>query len=151
MKKYLGFSLIGILAVGAFVAFGPETMEAQRASLNFILGNARAQVAERPAILNSFIAQTTTGATAALVTDPSVRTHSIQLIVVGGPSGCTYRLQGSNDGGTTWYNISAADITCTSSINAFEVDKPTARVRGNLLTLTGGTTPSITLHYVGVQ
>lgn len=97
----------------------------------------------------TFTTQTATGATAssgALRGTPV--NHAINLVVTGGPATCTYRLQGSANG-TTWYNISAADITCTSSATAFEANKPTRYVRGNLLTLTGGTTPTVTLQYVG--
>ena len=95
-------------------------------------------------------AQTATGQTAAIsVSNKGILTsHTIGLVVTGGPSGCTYRLQGSRDG-TNWFNISAADITCTSSTVAYEANKPFPRVRGNLLTLTGGTAPTVTLHYVG--
>ena len=74
--------------------------------------------------------------------------HTIELITTGAPSGCTYRLQGSSDG-TTWFNISAADITCTSSTVSFEANKPAKYVRGNLLTLTAGTSPTVTLKYIG--
>lgn len=100
-------------------------------------------------VSNSFAAQSAVGATSALVPTFIPQTHTAQLIVTGGPTGCTYRLQGSNDGGATWFNISAADITCTTTTSSFEVNKPGVRIRGNLLTLTGGTTPTVTLHYAG--
>ena len=97
--------------------------------------------------VNSFTAQTAVGQTAGFdVGTASV--HSIQLVVTGAPTACTYRLQGSNDG-TTWYHISAADITCTSSIVSFESNKPARFVRGDLKTLTGGASPTVTLHYAG--
>lgn len=127
-------------------------VEAQRANLTYILGHNREQAVMRPGVRNSFTAQNATGATAAFVADAGVLTmHNSQLVVTGGPATCTYRLQGSNDGGTTWYNISAADITCTATTNSVTVDVPAARIRGNLLTLTGGTAPTVTLHYAGRQ
>jgi len=97
----------------------------------------------------TFTTQTTTGATASsgLMRGYAVN-HTAELIVTGGPATCTYRLQGTGDG-TTWFNISAADLTCTSTTVGFEANKPVAQVRGNLLTLTGGTTPTVTLKYIG--
>lgn len=104
-----------------------------------------------PGFTRVFAAQTGTGATASsgAIRGTPVH-HAINLVVTGAPATCTYRLQGSANG-TTWYNISAADITCTSSATAFETGKPTRYVRGNLLTLTGGTAPTVTLQYVGGQ
>lgn len=97
-----------------------------------------------------FPAQTAVGQTAgsgALRGTPT--SHAIHIVSTGAPTGCTYRLQGSANG-SVWYNISAADITCTAAGGtAFETGKPTRYVRGNLLTLVGGTSPTVTLHYVG--
>ena len=147
----LGVALLTLAAVINLENISAN-VSAQRAGLTYILGHDRAQQVLRPGVRNSFTAQNATGATSAFVADSGVLSlHNSQLIVTGGPSGCTYRLQGSNDGGTTWYNISAADITCTSSINSVTVDVPAPRIRGNLLTLTGGTAPTVTLHYAGVQ
>lgn len=108
-----------------------------------------AQIGDFRGFQKTFTAQTAVGATA---TSGLMRgipiAHTAELVVTGAPTGCTYRLQGSRDG-VTWFNISAADITCTSSTVAFENGKPAVSVRGNLLTLTGGTTPSVTLKYIG--
>ena len=82
----------------------------------------------------TFTAQTTPGQTAALAVNVP-NSHSIQLVVANAPTVCTYRLQGSNDG-ATWYDISAGDITCTTSVQSYEQNKPTMWVRGNLLTFT---------------
>lgn len=97
----------------------------------------------------AFAAQSGTGATASTggLRGTPVN-HAIELIVTGGPAACTYRLQGSRDG-STWYNISASDITCTTTTVAFEANKPARMIRGNLLTLSGGTAPTVTLKYVG--
>lgn len=98
---------------------------------------------------NSFAAQSATGQTSAFVPAAIVKDHSVQLVTTGAPTACTYRLQGSNDGGTTWFDLSASDITCTSSTVAFEGTKPTVRIRGNLTALSGGTSPTVTFHYAG--
>lgn len=99
----------------------------------------------------TFTTQTTTGATASSGLMRGIPlAHAIELIVTGGPATCTYRLQGTRDG-TTWFNVSASDITCTSTTVAFESGKPAVSVRGNLLTLTGGTSPTVTLKYIGAN
>lgn len=97
----------------------------------------------------SFITQTATGATVAF--DPAMVTqdHGSQIVVTGGPAGCTYDLEGSNDGGTTWFDITASPVTCTSTVESFVTGKPVDMVRGDLVTLSGGTTPTVTLHYAG--
>lgn len=115
------------------------------ACLVFLLLQARVDAAVSGAA--SFSAQNAVGQTAAV--DVGVASvHAIQLVVTGSPAGCTYRLQGSNDG-TNWFDISASDITCTSSAVSFEANKPARFVRGDLKTLTGGSSPTVTLHYAG--
>ena len=108
-----------------------------------------AQTGDFRGFQKTFTAQTAVGATASsgLMRGVPVA-HTAELIVTGTPTTCTYRLQGSRDG-VTWFNISAADITCTATTVAFENGKPAVTVRGNLLTLTGGTSPTITLKYIG--
>lgn len=96
----------------------------------------------------AFTAQTAVGATTGVAMKGIPIQHTIELIVTGAPATCTYSLQGSRDG-TTWFTISASAITCTSTTVAFEANKPTVYVRGNLLTLTGGTAPTVTLKYIG--
>lgn len=106
-------------------------------------------------ISKTFTTQTATGATtgygvaSASASNAGVPiNHTVELIVTGGPATCTYSLQGSADN-STWFTISASAITCTSTTVAFEANKPTKYVRGNLLTLTGGTAPTVTLKYIG--
>lgn len=108
-----------------------------------------AQVGSFIGYQKTFTAQTTVGATASAGNIRGIAiNHTAELIVTGAPATCTYRLQGTRDG-VTWFNISAADITCTSTTVAFEANKPAVTIRGNLVTLTGGTSPTITLKYVG--
>lgn len=97
----------------------------------------------------TFITQSAVGTTASSGNIRGIAIqHTAELIVTGAPATCTYRLQGSRDG-VTWFNISAADVVCTATTVAFEANKPTVVVRGNLLTLTGGTAPTVTLKYIG--
>lgn len=97
----------------------------------------------------TFTTQSATGATASSGLMRGIAAlHTAELIVTGAPATCTYRLQGTRDA-VTWFNISASDITCTTTTVSFEANKPAVQVRGNLLTLTGGTAPTVTLKYVG--
>ena len=105
-------------------------------------------------INKTFVAQTATGATSTTLFSSTARVpgvpinHTAELIVTGAPATCTYRLQGTSDN-TTWFDISASAITCTSTTVAYEANKPAKNIRGNLVTLTGGTAPTVTLKYVG--
>lgn len=108
-----------------------------------------AQAGDFRGFQKTFVTQTAVGATATSGLMRGVPiAHTAELIVTGAPATCTYRLQGSRDG-VTWFNLSAADLVCTASTVGFENGKPAVTVRGNLLTLTGGTTPSVTLKYIG--
>lgn len=134
MKRNIALLLVLVLAmIGYTVSKHTESVEAQ----------------EFQGTSHLFAAQSVTGATTGTggLRGTPVN-HTIHLVVTGAPTGCTYRLQGSRDG-TTWFNISASDITCTTTATAFETNKPTRHVRGNLLTLTGGTAPTVRLHYIG--
>ena len=96
----------------------------------------------------SWTAQTTTGATdTANVAKVSPSVHTLALTVTGSPAGCTYRLEGSLDG-TTFFDLSGAQ-TCTSSTMFHVVQKKVTYVRGFLITLSGGSSPTVALAYVG--
>lgn len=132
MKKILSLLVAVLLSVAHLSAQSP---------------NAATQVHART-FTNLFTAQSVTGQTASFDATGAAY-HTINLVVTGAPSGCTYRLQGSLDA-VTWFNISASDITCTSTVTTFESSaKVTRYVRGNLVTLTGGTAPTVTLQYGG--
>lgn len=137
MKRYvLGIALTALvlLGYGSVTRFG-EPLDAQTGQF--------------AGFQKTFTTQTATGATASAGNIRGIAvSHAAELIVTGAPATCTYRLQGTRDG-TTWYNISASDITCTSTTVSFETGKPAVSVRGNLITLTGGTAPTVTLKYVG--
>lgn len=149
MKKYLGGILAALLSCAVILGVTGNiesfTAEAQE----------QKEEAQRPLGAGEFIgtnrkftAQTATGATSTLALSGVVAQHTVHLVTTGSPTGCTYRLQGSVDN-SVWFNISDADITCTSTITTFYANRPSLRIRGNLLTLSGGTAPTVTLHYAG--
>ena len=74
--------------------------------------------------------------------------HTVQVIVTGGPATCTISLDGSLDGGTTFASLSGSQ-TCTSNIVFHVVERPVDAVRINLSALSGGTSPTVVVRYVG--
>lgn len=66
-----------------------------------------------------------------------------QIIITGAPTSITVNLEGSLDG-TNWFQLD----TYTGSANAMQhvVNKPVAYLRGNLVTLTGGSSPTVTVQ-----
>lgn len=126
--------LMAALAIGYLSVSPPSGVEAQT-------GDFRGRS-------YTFTTQTGVGATTMRSLGGVAVAHTAELIVTGGPATCTYRLQGSRDN-VTWFHISAADIVCTTSTVAFVAAAPATYVRGNLLTLTGGTAPTVTLKYIG--
>lgn len=74
--------------------------------------------------------------------------HTVAAVVTGAPSACTVTLQGTLDG-TIWFDLSTAQ-TCTTNILFHVVDKPITSVRAAVL-MTGGTTPTLTVTYIGLN
>lgn len=66
-----------------------------------------------------------------------------QIVITGSPTSITANLEGSLDG-TNWFQLD----TYTGSANAMQhvANKPVAFIRGNLVTLTGGTSPTVTVQ-----
>ena len=99
-----------------------------------------------------FPAQSLTGTTDSLamgsIPQPPSK-HTVQLTVAGSPSTCTYRLEGSLDG-SLWSDLSGTQ-SCTASVMFHVVDKPVSWLRGNLLTLSGGSSPTVQFTYQGGQ
>ena len=115
-----------------------------------LLTLATALIAGR-AHLSTFAAQTAIGATASVDLSklrvwPDKAT--VQLNVTGAPTTCTYQVEGSLDN-ASWFDVSGSQV-CTSSL-MFHLDaKPVAYVRGNLTALSGGTSPSVQMLFLGM-
>lgn len=100
--------------------------------------------------INKFTALTATGDTASFDVSAAVPAqHTMTAVVTGSPATCTMILQGSVDGGTTWFNMNPGD-SCTSTNTVSVVNKPTLKVRVDV-SLTGGTSPTVTAYYVGTR
>jgi hypothetical protein len=75
--------------------------------------------------------------------------HTVALAVTGTPDACTARLEGTVDG-TTFFDVSGTQ-TCTSSVMFHVTDRPLEQVRVVLISLTGGTAPTVTPTYLGIN
>lgn len=98
----------------------------------------------------AFAAHSATGTKAAIdVTRVMPHKHTASVIVTGTPATCVITLEGSIDG-TNFFDISG-NQTCTASLMFHVVEKPVLYVRPNLTTLTGGSSPTVTLTYLGLR
>lgn len=89
-------------------------------------------------------AATGTGAGTALDLGVARRSFGFQVSHTGDPSAVIVDLEGSIDG-SNWFVLGTWDETSINSGDiVFVVDKPVTQIRGNLTTLTGGTTPAVT-------
>lgn len=97
-------------------------------------------------------AATATGASATWAVRMKPRNHTVQITITGAPTAVTVDLEGSLDN-TTWVSLashimSAAELTATEAM--FHVyDKTVRYARVNLVTLTAGTNPTVTVKYTG--
>lgn len=97
---------------------------------------------------HTWLAQSATGITDAYdVTLESPDKHTLQFITTGAPASATLRLEGSIDN-TNWFDLSGTQ-NCSSSGMFHVVNKPVLFVRVNLLTLVGGTDPTVQCTYLG--
>lgn len=90
-----------------------------------------------------------TGAGTAVNLSVVAHKHTVTAVPTGSPATCTVKLEGSIDG-TTWFDLSTAQ-TCTAAVAFHVVEKPVLAVRANLTALTGGTSPTVVVKYLGVQ
>jgi hypothetical protein len=90
---------------------------------------------------------TTTG-TAASKTS-GAHEHTLAVVPSGSPTSCTIKLEGSLDG-SAWFDLSGAQ-TCTSDVMFHVTSKPVNVVRVNVTALSGGTSPSLDVKYLGRQ
>ena len=74
-------------------------------------------------------------------------THTLQYITTGSPSSATLRLEGSIDN-VNWFDLSGTQ-NCASSGMFHVVNKIVLYLRVNLLSLSGGTDPTVTCTYLG--
>ena len=100
-------------------------------------------------VRHKFAAQSSTGATPSIVARVSPSRHTVQLLLTGGPTGCAYQLEGSLDN-SNWENLSGTQ-DCTSVTMFHVVDRPVNYIRGNLTTLSGGSSPTVQFLYAGVR
>jgi hypothetical protein len=95
--------------------------------------------------LTSLAAAAAIGAGKAFNLGSAVNNFSIELLTTGSPSAFSVALQGSLDG-ATWTTIGSA--ASTIGVTTF-TNTPVTLVRLNLLTLTGGTSPTVTGYIAG--
>jgi len=83
----------------------------------------------------------------------TVHKHTVQAVVTGAPATGSIQLEGTLDdvtGSPTWFNLSGAQ-PCTANTIFHVVDRPVSGIRVNLTALTGGTGPTVSIRYLGVQ
>lgn len=97
----------------------------------------------------SLAAATSTGQ--GTITDLGVvrSTHTLQTTVTGGPSGVTVTLQGSLSAAGPWLTL--ATSTSTTGDVQTATGKAVRYIAADLVTLTGGTTPTVTAYIASAQ
>ena len=99
-------------------------------------------------------AATATGEGAAFETGKPLSTHTVAVKTTGAPTAVVIDLEGSLDD-ITYHQLAqhtfiAAEITAEAAM--FHVsNKPVNYVRANLITLTAGTAPTVTVEYKSLQ
>lgn len=88
------------------------------------------------------------GVTSSLATAGNDK-HTLAAVIAGSPATCTMRLEGSLDN-VNFFDLSGSQ-TCTSTFMFHVVDRTVTFVRGRVLTLTGGSTPTVTITYLGIR
>lgn len=99
-------------------------------------------------------AATGTGAEAAKVVKQAYKSWGCDVEITGAPTAVTVRVEG-NQGTTIYDPTGMAEFTMdagqlAAGIGTFVMVEQTVKtIRGNLITLTGGTTPTVTLSCIG--
>jgi hypothetical protein len=132
MKKMLaGFILLSIMVLMSSVA---------HAGLN-----------EEYVLLNVV---TSTGAESAKVVKQAYKSWLCDVEITGGPTAVVVRVEGNHNTsiydptGMAEFTMSAGQLA--AGIGSFViVEHPVKKIRGNLITLTGGTAPTVTLTCIG--
>jgi hypothetical protein len=96
-----------------------------------------------------------TGQTAAADLGYAAHKHTVQVTTTGSPSSCSIQLEGTLDdiyavSSPQWANLSGSQ-TCTSNVTFHVADRPVRAVRANLTALSGGSSPTVSAKYLGVQ
>lgn len=149
MRKYkLALQMFAILAFSA--ACSVYIAEAQSQAPLTFPSNDVTHMVQSNGLTHIFNPLTATGPTAAF--QALTAWHAYMLVVTGAPSTCKFYLQGSIDG-VNWNSLDGTSVTCTATayfvVGGGTSPYPTAFVRGNLQTLTGGSSPTVTLQYAG--
>jgi hypothetical protein len=74
---------------------------------------------------------------------------AVQAEIAGAPTACVINVMALLDGGT-WDTLCVLDTSqgyVSGEISAISLPAPIRQVKGNLGTLTGGTTPSVSLYF----
>ena len=97
---------------------------------------------------------TSTGAEASHVVKQAYKSWGCDVEITGAPTAVTVRVEGNH--GTTIYDPAGmAEFTMTApqlaaGIGSFDIIEHTVKnIRGNLITLTGGTAPTVKLSCIG--
>jgi len=90
---------------------------------------------------------TATG-TGALLSVNSNDVHTVAVIVTGSPSAATVNLEGSLDS-THWFDLSGDQDASAGDIMFHVVYRAVAFVRPNVSALSGGTSPTLVISYLG--
>ena len=99
-------------------------------------------------------AVTSTGTGTAKVVKQAYKSWGCDVEITGGPTAVVVRVEG-NQGTTIYDPTGMAEFTMSApqlaaGIGTFEIVEHTVKnIRGNLITLTGGTAPTITLSCIG--
>ena len=99
-------------------------------------------------------AATGTGAEAAKVVKQAYKSWGCDVEITGAPTAVTVRVEGNqgttifDPGGMAEFTMNAGQLA--AGIGTFEIVEHTVKnIRGNLITLTGGAAPTVTLSCIG--
>ena len=99
-------------------------------------------------------AVTSTGVEAAKVVKQAYKSWGCDVEITGGPTAVTVRVEGNqgttvyDPGGMAEFTMNAGQLA--AGIGTFEIVEHTVKnIRGNLITLTGGAAPTVTLSCIG--
>ncbi|MBI5410170.1 MAG: hypothetical protein HZA14_12470 [Nitrospirae bacterium] len=117
-----------------------------------LLISIQAAIAIAPTILLSAV--TSTGAGIGKTVKETFKDWTCQVNITGSPTIVTVGLEGNLDGtiytSMDTYIFTAADLSAGQGVFSI-IGQPANSIRGNLITFTGGTSPTLTMICVGVN